>query len=467
MRDCQAMNEADLVSKIVPALTNAPVSNATVAALSQQLMQAATGPKNPIYYFVDAGIYLGVFLLMTVVVRLFLRTFAHKEADNTKVKAFAGTLVVLLLAAAVAGAGNTLILLAGATIPATLIATLFLRSLFWISFVKALGLAIVILVSGAGLTKGVMAVANTYMPPDRVALMQRVMVSLKFLDDFHGKEGEATFTTNFVKTLVSGMSVQKEAWLGAIELLRNPNAIKELTAEHEADLRALDLITDGKMPSPEELLELGVTDDELAKAQPGLKFLSEMESEKPATEQDVAAVAAFLKTIRKSGDADVSAADVAVVIREALKKREAEKLQQQMLAASADAAALPDIWGDETNELWESSFQFMGPMRPADFVKHRVVALASVDPFAGMASKERAEWFLSRTLLDVTAYFNTPSDAMVLVNGQIVRTGGVHIVKSSGRSYGWRLERVGSYSAEWSPVITTLAGEFSIDAPGR
>lgn len=443
--------------------TNIVSTNAPAMAPAKALLLGGLKPTSPVFGIIDGALLLLVLLLLPFVLRASLRLLARDEADDGLFKMFFTMQLVVGMAAIAAITPLEPLLTGVAAVAIFLNSALLLRVLCWVSFKKALAVMLVVATAGGGLGAGLALLSNWLLPKDRVTLLDRVRKTLGVIDQFAGKESTPVFTSNTLQNVKAALVLEQQAILGAIQLLRNPEAINEMTAEHTADLRALDLITDGKMPSPEELKELGLTDDDVTH---GREALQRAGSSDAISEQDVQDIATFMRCVRKD-QSDLKPDDIAFLIREA-RKRASPDLAALIAAAQSggtqDVASLVAQLGQAG-----SNAPAAGPPAAAPAAPERPVR---VNPLSVMSTNERAAWLDSQGLLVMAGLIRNSGGKVALVNGELVRTGEVIRVDRGGRSFAWRLVDAEDYQAEWEAVPDQATGGASpgasvAGAPGR
>lgn len=427
-------------------------TNVPVLEVGQAILLGDLAPTSPVFTIIDCVLALMVLLLMPLLLRASLRLFAQHEADDSLFKSFVTMQAILAMVATVAISLLSPWAKGAAALGVFLCSALLLRVLCWITPKKALVVMAALTLAGGGLGAGLVWLSNYLLPSNRVTLLDHVRKSLGVIEEFAGQAAstDAVFTSNTLHNIKMGLILETEALAGAVYLLRNPSAIEEMTADHTADLKALDLITDGKMPSPEELKELGITEEEITA---GRDALQRARNEEAVSEQDVRELARFMKSVRKD-DAPLTANDIAFVVQEA-KKRAGPRMAELLAAAqSGGTGSLHDasrlLAGTGTNDLTNALDQ-----ASATNLSHVAATLlppVPVDPLAAMSRDERGLWLDSQRMLHLGGLVKKSGETFALVNGFMVRTGEIVWVEMDGRSFAWRLLSAKDYRATWEAV---------------
>ncbi len=294
-----------------------------------------------------------------------------------------------------------------------------------------------------------------------------------------GQKREPMAASNTVGNMKAGVALEAQAIVGAVQLLKNPNAIKEMTAEHQADLKAMGLITDGKAPPPEVLKELAATADDTGRDREAFRRASRGEA---LSEQDVKDIANFIQKARHD-KSEVKASDIAAVIYEARRQAGAKAGGTTAVVAAAAPRAATDAAGNveiaqvpaavASGAVPQASganvaapgvvIDAINPV-PADAASAVAVPAvpvevgasnpaAPLDPLASLPEAERAAWMDSHDSLHLAGVMINSKATTALVNGTMVRPGGVIRVESHGRTFTWRLVSATKYKAVWEPVL--------------
>ena len=196
-----------------------------------------------------------------------------------------------------------------------------------------------------------MMLANKVLPKDRVTLARVVNKSLGRLDEISeqakkqaaedaAKEPrERLNISNLLMRAKSGVRLEAESFASAVSLLKDPQQLQKLTTEHTEDLKALDLIADGSVLTPEDMVEMGIVNEESKK---GMSVLQNVNATNEITEQDVEDVALFIRSVRKDGS-QVTPNDALVVIREARKRAGANPLEALAKLTTQNTADLTGL----------------------------------------------------------------------------------------------------------------------------
>lgn len=442
--------------------TNVPPQ---VAAF-KSLLLSGLQKNNPVFYVIDVLLYVLVFLLMAVVLNRLVKVIARHEADVRFAKAYWGTLVLVLVAAAVWLAPLTDTLRWVAAGLGAVCCTIALGNILWLTRTKAIIALLVTVAAGAGIAKGLTMLADRLLPPDRVRVADQLRVTLGFFDEYAGREGDPVFTSarETMKMMKMGLIMEQEALAAAIALLKNPEILDEMTADHQADLKALDLITDGKPPTPEELEMLGITMETNSNAHAGMELLRDAHAGKTYTEDDALIIASFIRTTRGTNDTShITDQDVAVLLNAAIRKGEKRRAEKLTEARRIMLAGIP-VFGDETNELAHSEFLVTGPFISRALLAERHLEIARANPFRNVSPAERAAWRASESGLYASAVLRFGKEYSVSIRGQILRPGDTITVQSGGRSFLWRLQEITEERARWEPVLGS-ASSIELTAP--
>jgi hypothetical protein len=446
-------------------VTSFSATNAPVTAAAQSVLLSGLNPSSPVFGVIDGA--LMVILLMTLpgILRFCLHKLAGHEADDSYFKSFLSVQLIVLLVAVTAITPLSHRLRIVAAVPLFLAAVLLLRYFCWLTMKKAILVMLAFTTISGALGGALFALENSLLPKNRRTLVTQLQQTLGFIDTMSGKEGAPVFSSNTLHNAKMALKVEQQAIMGAIMLLKDTNSINELTGEHTANLKAMDLITDGKMPTPEQLKELGITDEEATRGRAALVRAS---GEEEISEQDVKDLAQFMKSVRHD-KSEPTAADIAFAIRRA-RKLAGPKVDALIAAsqpggtggieiASAILAAPADEH-PETSRTSDSDTNTLA-LQPAIELPPTNDLAPIIDPLASLAPGERAAWGEARNLLHMTGSMKNSGGAIILVNGTLIGPGQTIQVTSKGRSFTWRLVEALEYGAEWEPVLdATDAGRM-------
>jgi hypothetical protein len=417
-------------------------------------------PDHWLFCFVDGLVYTLAFALLVVTLRQSLRWLAKHEADATTGKSFVSTLLILLIAASTSTLPyvrqiGTLVLL-----PAAICGIFLLKILCWVSLKRGVLIMGVFAAAAWGLVTGVAALEDKILPPNRITLVKRIKISMGILDELASLPTSHMSLKDQLATAKSGLRLELEAVASALSLLKDPDAVKGMTAGHTADLDALGLVVNHEAPpTPEQLASMGIVYE---KAKPGLDVLRGMTATNAVTADDVRNVAALLKSLRKDGS-EVTAKDAVALILEA-QKRAGELRGQKPSAMPTNAfpATSPEL--PALSSITTTAAQAVGPIvatvthpssNPAGAEATMDTRLIhNTDPFSAVTATNRSAWQASRSHLVVTALMRHGNgETLAMVNGELVRLGNIVQVKSAGRTFSWRMAGTSSNNVIWEPVF--------------
>jgi hypothetical protein len=338
-----------------------------------------------------------------------------------------------------------------------LVAALISMWLCWISFQKGLLVALIFLTSVFIVGKGAWTLMDKSLPPGRITLVKKTKISMGILSEVTNQTGPPINTGELLQRAKSGLKLQAESVVLAVALLKDPDSLRKITAQHIEDLAVLDLLADGGMLTSEQLEELGIVHED---ARQGARVLKYISATNEVSEQDVMDVVEFLKSVRKDGS-EVTAEDAVIVLREAMNR--AGRMSTNGLNVTNVAA----MYGISTSALVRVDGASTGdttsvgqPSAIVELTNSNLVNAKSIpvnqvkDPFHGISPEVRKAWYRAQTGLVVTGVMAPlRGRAYVVVNGGIVSTGDVVAVNSAGRVFSWRLKGVEGTEAVWEPSI--------------
>jgi hypothetical protein len=410
-----------------------------------------------IFCAIDGFVYLIIFLILAAVLRLSLKVLAKHEADDGYGKACVTTALILTTIAVVSTIswvdrfGYLMI------IPYYLVAALISMWLCWISFQKGLLVALIFLTSVFIVGKGAWTLMDKSLPPGRITLVKKTKISMGILSEVTNQTGPPINTGELLQRAKSGLKLQAESVVLAVALLKDPDSLRKITAQHIEDLAVLDLLADGGMLTSEQLEELGIVHED---ARQGARVLKYISATNEVSEQDVMDVVEFLKSVRKDGS-EVTAEDAVIVLREAMNR--AGRMSTNGLNVTNVAAmcgistsALVRVDGASTGDTTSvGQPSAIVELTNSNLVNAKSIPVNQVkDPFHGISPEVRKAWYRAQTGLVVTGVMAPlRGRAYVVVNGGIVSTGDVVAVNSAGRVFSWRLKGVEGTEAVWEPSI--------------
>jgi hypothetical protein len=286
---------------------------------------ASLKPDHWFFYVIDGIIYALLFLILGPALHMCLRLLARHQADEHKGKAFLAMLLILLCSAAVTAQPWAENIGYYVLIPCLFLGAVILRLVCWVSVTRGL---VIMLLFGAivfGVYAGIMKLANRVLPEGRVTLAQSIKRSMGLIDQFAGKPADPMTSgsllkggkiSNLLMRAKSGVRLEAESFASAVALLKDPQQLQKLTMEHTEDLKALDLIVEGETLTPEDMVEMGVVNEEAKK---GMTVLESVNATNEITEQDVEDVALLIRSVRKDGT-QVTPNDALALILEARKR---------------------------------------------------------------------------------------------------------------------------------------------------
>ena len=396
-------------------------------------------------------------MLLVVALRICLRRIAPHEADDSFAKSFVVTLLIVLTTGTIVtlpcanGAGLLIVF------PCVFAGIVLIRALCWVSVVKSILIALVFTLVSAGIAVGVTTLVNKAMPKGRVTLIGRTRISLNILSGLAGQSGGSAVPGDLMHKVKSGVLLEAGSYVSAIGLLNDPDAFKQLTPRNTEDLAALGIVMDGKSLTPEQLADLGIVYDDAKK---GAGVLQTVTATNAVTEDDVRAVAALLKSVRKPGSSVT--AEEAVFVIGAARKRAGKFLAAvagsaptnapvDVAAGSAAASStVSAVVSPVTTQALAAAKSEAGKIQEDPGAKPRYR-----DSWLVLSPQEQSTWNASRTGLVVEALISSRSGKTIaLVNRTLVHTGDVVSVVSAGRTYAWRLASISTTGATWRPVLS-------------
>jgi hypothetical protein len=309
------------------------------------MMLDSLPPDHWLFYVIDGAVYALLFLILGPALHLCLRLLARQQADENKGKPFLAVLLILLGSSAVLAQPYAEKMGYFALIPCLLLGAGVLRWICWVTIPRGLVIMIIFGAIVYGAYAGIMMVVDKALPKERVTLVKSIKKSMGLIDQFAGKDSDPIVSDNFLKGVKisnlltrakGGLRLEAESFVAAAALLRDPRQLEMLTMEHTEDLRALDLIVDGETLTPEDMVEMGVVDEESTQ---GMRVLQSVNATSEITPQDVEDVALFIRHVRKDGS-QVTANDALLVIYEAKKRAGANPLAALAKLTSHNTADL-------------------------------------------------------------------------------------------------------------------------------
>ena len=289
-------------------------------------------PDHWVLYVIDGLGYVVAYLLVVVILRLSLRRVAEHEADDSLIKSCVSVLLILMISGVLANVPETQKLGVFILLPCFLLGALVLQWLCWITIKQSLVIMLIVSISVLAIGGGITGLFNVMLPKDRVTLVKKTKLSLGILAAPPIQPAKPVGKSHLLFQIKSGLKLEKEAFVTAVAILKDPSALAKMTAQHNEALAALDLLSDGKTLTPEELAQMGIDKKEQIA---GYRVMKNISPTNEYTAEDVENVAAFLRAAH-IGQTNVTAEDAALIMRAAM-NRASTSTPTEVLATYSNA----------------------------------------------------------------------------------------------------------------------------------